>query len=239
MEPSKERINRAGDLLRQFWVGKRMADAEVEESLELVGSYRQAHAYPLTLVTMGLRQFVERESENVTVGQRLKRMDRILQKLVRFPRMRLARMQDVGGCRAVLGSPAEVDAVANRIRSNWQVAWERDHRDSPETTGYRALHVMVTRSAPDEGTPRMIEIQLRTQGQHVWAEEVERVAARTGFDLKDGRGPEQLLEYFRVAAELITLTEPGKPPAPDVVRATNERLQALRAAASRDLGPSG
>ena len=85
----------------------------------------------------------------------------------------------------------------------------------------------------------MIEIQLRTQGQHVWVEEVERVAARTGFALKDGRGPEELLEYYRVAAELIALTEPGYPPARDAVRAANERFEPLRAAAARYLGPSG
>lgn len=239
MEPSKERINRAGDLLRELWVGKRLADVDVDEALELVGAYRQAHAYPLTLVTMGLRQFVEREAENIAVGQRLKRMDRIIQKLVRFPRMKLARMQDVGGCRAVLASPSEVDTVAERIRRNWEVARERDHRDGPDVTGYRALHIIVARSAPDEGTPRVIEIQLRTQGQHVWAEEVERVAARTGFALKDGGGPDELLEYYRVAAELIALTEPGSSPAPDAVMAANERFEALRAAASPYLGRSG
>lgn len=239
MEPSKERINRAGELLRRFWVAERLADAEVEDALELVGSYRQAHAYPLTLVTMGLRQFVERETDRVTVGQRLKRMDRIIQKLVRFPTMKLARMQDVGGCRAVLASSAEVDAVADRIRRNWEVARERDHRQSPEATGYRALHLIVTRSAPDEGTPRLIEIQLRTRGQHVWAEEIERVAARTKYPLKDGRGPEELLEYYRVAAELIALTEPGELRAPDAVLAANERFEAVRAAAAPYLGRSG
>ena len=66
MEPSKERINRAGDLLRQFWVGERMADAEVEEALELVGSHREAHAYPLTLgaiiVTTPKRPATERSA---------------------------------------------------------------------------------------------------------------------------------------------------------------------------------
>ncbi|MGH2986409.1 MAG: RelA/SpoT domain-containing protein [Solirubrobacterales bacterium] len=215
-----------------------MADTDVDEALELVGGYRQAHAYPLTLVTMGLRQFVERETENVAVGQRLKRMDRIIQKLVRFPKMRLARMQDVGGCRAVLASPSEVDAVADRTRRNWEVARERDHRERPDATGYRALHFIVARAAPEE-RPRMIEIQLRTHGQHVWAEEVERVAARTGFALKDGRGPDELLEYYRVAAELIALTEPGQSPVPDAVTAANERFDALRAAVSPYLGRSG
>jgi ppGpp synthetase/RelA/SpoT-type nucleotidyltranferase len=139
----------------------------------------------------------------------------------------------------VLANPSEVDAVADRVRRNWNVARERDHRECPDTTGYRALHVLVTRSAPDEGMPRTIEIQLGTQGQHVWAEEVERVAARTGFALKDGHGPDELLEYFRVAAELIALTEPGRPSAPDAVIATNERFEALGATVSRYLGRPG
>ncbi len=238
MQPSKTRINRAGDLLRRFWLGQRLADPEVAEALDLVASCRQTHAYPLTLVTVGLRQFVESEAETVVVGQRLKRMDRILQKLVRFPRMKLARMQDIGGCRAVLADAREVDAVAARIRRNWRVAREGDHRDAPEaTTGYRAVHLIVEREAPEDDEPRLIEVQLRTRGQHLWAEEVERVAAQTGFGLKDGKGPDDLLEFFRTAADLIALTETEGPAAEDVIE-RYERYRTLRTAVSRYLGPS-
>lgn len=239
MEPSNTQINRAGDVLREFWIGERMADAEVEAALALVGSYRQAHAYPLTLVSVGLRQFVRSVSENVVVGQRLKRMDRIVQKLVRFPKMKLARMQDVGGCRAVLASPAEVGATAERIRRNWDVIREKDYRDKPAATGYRALHLIVSRSAPDDEMSRQIEIQLRTKGQHIWAEEVERVAARTQLSIKDGGGPDELLDYYRAASEIIAMVESDQRYAREALLKARRRLERLRQAAVPYLGPTG
>lgn len=239
VEASNEQINRAGGVLRAFWRGERMADAEVEAARELVAGFRREHAYPLTLVTVGLRQFVEAVQPDAPVGQRLKRMDRILEKLVRFPEMKLARMQDVGGCRAVLRDPDAVAAVAARIRRNWDVKRERDHRVTPEeTTGYRALHLIVSRTAPGQKRSRLVEIQLRTSGEHLWAEEVERVAARTRFALKDGRGPAELLEYFCVAGEVIHLSERKEPPIAELGERYG-RYKALRAAVRDYLRPSG
>lgn len=46
-------------------------------------------------------------------------MERILEKLVRMPAMDLTRMEDIGGCRAVLQNPDEVDGVLRRIRNRW------------------------------------------------------------------------------------------------------------------------
>jgi hypothetical protein len=37
--------------------------------------------------------------------------------------------------------------------------------------------------------------------QHAWAEAVERTANRSGFDLKSGAGPAELLEFFRLASD--------------------------------------
>lgn len=224
---SKASIDRSGKLLRGFWRGDRLADAEVADALELVAAFRQAHAYPLTLVAVGLRQFVERDASTGVVGQRLKRMDRILQKLVRFPSMRLARMQDIGGCRAVFAGPDEVEMVAARVRRNWEVTAEKDRRrDSPGPMGYRALHLVVARAAPASGEQRSIEVQLRTRGQHLWAEEVERVAWLNRLPLKDAQGPEELIAYFEVAADIIEQRERG--PANEVDSDLIERHALLR-----------
>ncbi|MEH3033648.1 MAG: hypothetical protein PGN07_06335 [Aeromicrobium erythreum] len=74
--------------------------------------------------------------------------------------------------------------------------------------GYRAQHIIVVRNG------RAIEIQLRTQGQQEWADAVEAADTRWGFrgvNLKDELGPEELKEYFRVAAEMIYRREFGVP----------------------------
>ena len=77
----------------------------------------------------------------------------------------------------------------------WQVHGRvRDCRDEPAMSGYRAVHVIVMRDG------RMIEIQLRDPKEHEWALAVERTGARSGIGLKEGEGPDDLKEYFRLAS---------------------------------------
>ena len=104
-------------------------------------------------------------------------------------------MGDVGGCRAVLKGRDEVDGVVRRIRKNWDIHGKiRDTRDEPAPSGYRAVHVIVVR----EG--RRIEVQLRDPREHEWALAVERTGTRLGIPLKEGEGPADLREYFRLAS---------------------------------------
>jgi putative GTP pyrophosphokinase len=140
MAESKMRVNRAGDYLAAVLRGDEPFDGDrfVAEATVMI-AWRREHAYPLNLCVPGLRNWVERESSlDITPVQRLKRAPRIVEKLVRHPEMKLARMQDIGGTRAILGKPAEVEAVARQIRRHWQVSREADYRDTPRPdTGYR------------------------------------------------------------------------------------------------------
>lgn len=205
---SKTQVDKAGRYIRK--VIKRDLPGEATDLMEaivVILDYRGTYQSPLKKVTVGVRQFVQRESSEIIVGQRLKRLPQILDKLSRFESMRLTQMEDIGGCRAILpGGAPEVHGVLRRIRKNWDVVDIQDYVSNPKDTGYRAVHGVVLR---DE---RMIEVQLRTPGQHEWAEAVERTAARTGFRLKDGRGPADLVEYFRRAAYAIALDERGETP---------------------------
>jgi putative GTP pyrophosphokinase len=204
---SKSRADRGARRFIEF-VDHGVSDLDdASASLRAMDDWRETHAYPLSLVTPGLRNWVAQESQGgeAVVAQRLKRMPQIVRKLRRFPTMRLTQMEDIGGCRAVLSTQAEVEGVAKRVRRRWDVRDENDYRgEGKPGTGYRALHLIVLRR------DRLIEIQLRTPGQHSWAEAVERVASRTGYDLKDGQGPADLLEYYRLASDYIWLTETGQ-----------------------------
>lgn len=108
--PSKTEINRCGDALRAMVRpgGDSPTWEEMQHALEVLSEFKASFQYPLTKVTVGLRQMVQRESATVVVAQRLKRRDRIIGKLQRMPQTKLARMEDIGGCRAVLAAPAEV-----------------------------------------------------------------------------------------------------------------------------------
>lgn len=171
----------------------------------VASAWRQTFAYPLSLVTPGVRNWVDRESEQMIVAQRLKRMSQIIDKLHRLPTMRLSQMEDIAGCRAVLASNAEVEAVAARIEDKWDVRDRPDYREHGKPgTGYRALHYVIVRRE------RLVEVQLRTNRQHRWAEAVERTAARLGHNLKDGQGPPELVEYFLLASHVLAAEDRGE-----------------------------
>ncbi|HEY1774637.1 MAG TPA: RelA/SpoT domain-containing protein [Solirubrobacteraceae bacterium] len=212
---SKRQVNRAGDLLRDWWMNpnsRQLADSnELSESVRLVlFEFRPTFQRPLDKVVMGVRSMVRSSSpglkgrSSIPVGQRLKRETQIIDKLARHPAMQLARMQDIGGCRAVLpGGASEVYAVVERMRkADWDIRGAiDDYIKRPTNDGYRAVHVVVMR---DE---RLIEIQLRTPGQHEWAIAVERASIQLRMPLKFGVGEPVVLEYFKYAADAIALQE--------------------------------
>lgn len=130
-------------------------------------------------------------------------------KLRRFPRMKLARMEDIGGCRAVLVDEEDRRAVLTRIRSTWELKRFRDYILDPKAEGCRGVHLIVERER------RRIEVQLRTTGQQHWADAIENFAGRWNLPLKDGVGPDEILNYFRAAAEGISRDERGLPADPE------------------------
>ena len=208
--PSKSQVNRAGALLADARrTGVTVARNEHLEAIEVVDAWRQSHAAPLEWVTDKLRGRIEPITTQCVVAQRLKRMPQIIKKLARYESMKLARMQDLGGCRVVFSDLVQIDEAARLIRSyghnRWEVTHESDYRkDGRPDTAYRALHLILKR---DE---RLIEVQLRTLRQHAWAEAVERVTALSDHDVKEGRAPEEFLEYFRLASDGFHLLDKGR-----------------------------
>jgi putative GTP pyrophosphokinase len=220
--PSKGEINRCGELLANLSRGGDLPGDpdEVDRAWQVVSDYRAAHGYPLGKVTMGLRSMVNTEGARVVVSQRLKRMPRLISKLARMEKSNLARLEDVGGCRAVLSTPDELQRVYRRLRKNWgsTIVRERDYIAAPKDIGYRALHVVVQR---DE---RRIEVQLRTESQQRWANAIEVADSRLGLSLKDGAGPAEMVAFFTAAGEVQHLLDYGLPVSDEAL----SRLEATR-----------
>jgi ppGpp synthetase/RelA/SpoT-type nucleotidyltranferase len=57
----------------------------------------------------------------------------------------------------------------------------------------------------------LIEVQLRTLREHAWAEAVERVTALSEHDVKEGRAPDDFLEYFKLASDGFFALDRGEP----------------------------
>lgn len=226
--PSKNQINKAGKYLRDVMNGTiPVEDFDKERwvhSIQIVTRFREAHGYPMTKVRNGLASMINTEGIDAALSQRHKRVPRIVRKLVRMGDTSLARLEDIGGCRVVVQTPADMDALCRRIRKNWSTAFMRDMRDyiaNPKDIGYRARHFVVRR---DE---RAIEIQVRTTGQQRWADAVETIDARRNLQLKDGVGPESLLENFAIAGEFIYRREWGLEIEPELgerLIASNDRV---------------
>lgn len=103
--------------------------------------------------------------------------------------------------------------MSRRIERNWVIKHRKHYTlAEPAASGYRALHVVVERDG------RLIEIQLRTPGEHEWAEAVERTDKRLGLDLKSGHGPPVLLRYFRLAADGLAMIDAGEETGPSFMR---------------------
>ena len=175
--------------------------------LRVVEAFRAAHADPLRVTAANLRYFVEKVSDGpFIVGQRLKRMDTIRDKLDREPGMSLSRMHDVAGCRAVLPDQGAVDAVLIELRRQrrWDLlsrTW--DYVADPKPDGYRAKHVVRRKDGV------RIEIQLRTEVQHVWAELVERLDRNYGTRLKAGRAEPAVRAALADGARVLAAFEDG------------------------------
>jgi len=203
---SKTRVNRAGrffaDEIRTAVQGKRRFGedrAEIEEALHIIAWWRGEHVKPLSAIAANLFPYVAVEGDPV-VAQRLKRVPTIAGKLLREPGMKLSRMEDVAGVRAVLPSQDAAYRVARRLKRNWTITRLRDYVANPKADGYRALHLI------SRNRGKMIEVQLRTARQDEWANAVEG-ATRRFPGLKFGGGPKPLRDFLGAVSDLYAMLD--------------------------------
>lgn len=213
---SKNHINKCGNLLRDYISGvePEPSAVDLEHAIDVVTEFRGLHAYPMTKIRMGLTSMVRTVEIDAAITQRHKRVPRIIRKLCRMEKTSLARLEDIAGCRVVVDSPADSEALCKRIRRNWLSAFAREPRDyvaNPKDIGYRAIHFVVRRDG------RAVEVQVRTRAQQQWAEAVEAMDARRNLNLKDGVGPSELIEYFSTAGQVLHHREYDLPMSSDLV----------------------
>lgn len=206
------RIDRAGELLRDWRTSDELFDPSlIEDALATVEAFRRqfTERQILARVRIGAEGMARSASQEVLdVTQRTKRTDRIIGKLVRHPTMRLTRMQDIVGCRIVVTTLPELEAVSDRLMRQWEGHLLRvdDYVTAPKSTGYRARHLVIRR----EGLP--VEVQIRTQRQHNWARSVEYWESETRELLKDGLGNPKRVAFLRQIAELSGFLDRGEAP---------------------------
>ena len=203
---SRERVNRAGDRVRS-----RAANAD---DMAVIDTWRAAHRPVLNTFQAILR--MRTRSSKIVVAQRHKRKNTIIDKLDRFPKMRLSRMDDVAGCRLIFPSIRELYSFRSKLHSanfNHKIRNEIDKYDyikNPKSTGYRGVHDIYEYDVnSDAGKPYkglLIEIQYRTIYQHAWATCVEVVGFITENQPKFQKGDKRYEHILALSSEIISRT---------------------------------
>ena len=206
-------------------------DREWLEAFELISTWRGMHAGPLRTFRNNLGRRVRHRD---IVAQRLKRMPTIISKLERLPWLKLSRINDIGGCRAIVSTADDAFRVGiglldSRVRH--KLVRYNDYIDRPRDTGYRGLH-LVYRYISDRNPHWQgikTAIQIRSRLQHQWATAVEVVGFFTDNDLKSNLGDSRWLRFFALMSSVIAVREgyPKVPGTPDNKTALVNEVRAL------------
>ena len=184
-------------------------DSDWVEAFRLISRWRATHAGPLRTFRNNLGR---RTGRGDIVAQRLKRMPTIISKLERLPWLKLSRMQDIGGCRAIVPTADDAFRLAGGLADS-KIRHERldykNYINNPRPSGYRGLHLVYSYASETRPEFRGLktELQIRSQLQHSWATAVETVGTFIGDELKSSQGDETWLRFFALMSSVIAQKE--------------------------------
>ena len=232
---SRGQVDKAGTLLANG--GIRSDTEEGIRLLRVFSNWRSSHSFPLNTLQMGLRNRSRSIDDASIVAQRLKRVPSIIHKMQRFPKMKLSRIQDIGGARAVVSTVRDVDGLRTlyrHSRARHKLANEKDYIRNPKDSGYRGIHLVYRyyseRSNAYNGL--QIELQLRTRTQHAWATAVETVGTFLGQSLKASQGQKNWLRFFELVGSGFAMAD-GAPTAHNVPSDPGNLVRQIGAAAKK------
>lgn len=199
-------INRAGDVLRK----NSLSDDVVKQPIEIISDWRAAHGpYNDQLFSLLTKRGKKVDSKIVLVN-RLKKIESIKLKLEINPESQLSRMQDIGGCRAIVRDIKKANYLKNRMlkfTGKFLVKKEDDYITNPKKTGYRGYHIVYEYKARNDEYRILLEVQIRTKMQHAWATMVETVGLFTNQALKSNLGSDEWKNFFILTSKLFEADE--------------------------------
>ncbi len=200
---SKSRVDRAGVNIRQH--------IYTHDDLRVIEEWRAAHRAVLNTFQAILRN--RTRGQNITVAQRHKRRSTIFDKLERLPKMQLARMDDVAGCRLIF---KDIDSLYKfrdkflkaRFHHKRKNDLEKyDYIKKPKDSGYRGIHDVYSYDVNSVSGKNfkglLVEIQYRTGTQHAWATAVEVIGFITSSQPKFEKGDLRYQHAMALASEIL------------------------------------
>lgn len=235
---SKKAIDRSAQAIRHGCVNE-----ERQAAIEMIQNFRELHLYPLMLMKNHLARTSAKVNKKIIVARRLKRLPTIIDKLERPTldgihenSIKLTRMQDIGGCRAIVKNLEHLKLLQSRLeksRSIHTIVHTANYL-TPKASGYGGVHLIY--SCFHEGDDNnawkktKIEVQLRTELQHAWATSLEIIDTLEGYKLKTSQeGHEDWRRLFYLAGCLVAHDEGASILPADTLLAYRQELSKLHA----------
>lgn len=213
---NKSRIDWAGSIL----INKTSSLEEKEKALEILDNWRAIHRYPTHIFKKRLKGVSEKLDKKALSVQRLKRLPSILKKLQRRynknqPTMKLSQMQDIAGCRVVMSNVE----LARKLHKESYIKGDLKHRKvnekdyitNPKDDGYRSIHLIYRYKSDKEGKKDynglLVEVQIRSKLQHLWATAIETVDFFTRQAIKSNEGQKEWMDFFRLVSSAFAIME--------------------------------
>ncbi|GDX07122.1 hypothetical protein [Buttiauxella sp. A111] len=208
---SKKEIGRAGERIVLCASSNQTMD---DSDLDKLHAWRMLHLYPLNRLKFYLGREAMVVDKKMLMSSRIKRLPSIINKLQRFPEMKLHKMQDLGGCRVILSNIEQVYSLEKKIKKlkfKHELVRTDDYMINVKESGYRSLHMIYSfKNDKHESLNGLrIEMQLRTAIQHSWATAVEMVGLFRKESLKSGQGDQSWLYFFQLVSDLFYRIESG------------------------------
>ncbi|OGI19340.1 MAG: hypothetical protein A3J06_01295 [Candidatus Moranbacteria bacterium RIFCSPLOWO2_02_FULL_48_19] len=230
---SKNQVNKAGDVL----ISPGKSPSDISNAIDILTNWRSSHSFPLHTFAVRLKRISKQVDTSALVTRRLKRASSILNKLKRdqTSKMKMSRMQDVGGCRSVLPSILKVNKLVKIYEKSrglkHKLANKKDYIQNPKQDGYRSFHLVYKYYSDKnkEYDGLLVEIQIRTNLQHYWATAVETVDHFTRQAIKSNEGEKEWMDFFKLVSSAFANMEnmPIVPGTPTDKSELRKRIQAL------------
>lgn len=213
---SKSKVDWAGDNL----INDSTPFKEKDKALDILDNWRAIHKYPLHIFKKRLKSVSEKISKDSLAVQRLKRLPSIIKKLQRRyngnkPTMKLSQMQDIAGCRVVMKN---VDLARKLYKEGYirgdlkhKKVNEKDYITNPKVDGYRSIHLIYRYKSDKEGKKSynglLVEVQIRSKLQHLWATAIETVDFFTRQAIKSNEGQKEWMDFFKLVSSAFAIME--------------------------------
>jgi len=222
---SKKRVDWAGDIL----INETSSEEDKNKAIEILDNWRAIHRYPMHIFKKRLKNVSEKMDKDAFAVQRLKRLPSIIRKLKRIyqgdkPTMKLSQMQDIAGCRVVMPTIKQARELYEQHYLKGHIKHvqvnEKDYMMIPKKDGYRSTHLIYRYNSDKKGKQDfnrlLVEVQIRSKLQHLWATAIEIVDFFTRQAIKSNEGQKEWIDFFRLVSSAFAIIEktpaiPGTP----------------------------